>query len=131
MIFYSDANEAHFHMNGSALSLVFKPRFLSNMLAITAENCRKDLHHVRESKTVFNSGFWIPHRGFQIPITGFQSLSMEIDSGSQNLRDSGFLELYSGFQNPGFQIPQSKISCTPESGFPHMRQNDFSSSIIF
>ena len=35
MIFYSDANKAHFHMNGSALSLVFKPRFLFNMLAIT------------------------------------------------------------------------------------------------
>ena len=60
---------------------------VKNMLAITAEIAeRKDLPHVRESKTVFHSVFW---------------------------------------------IPQAKISCIPESGFPYMRRKDFSSSIIF
>ena len=29
--------------------------------------------------------------------------------------DSGFLELYSGFQSPGFQIPQTKRSRIPDS----------------
>ena len=33
--------------------------------------------------------------------------------------DSGFLELNSGFQSPGFQIPQVKILPDPESGFPY------------
>ena len=33
---------------------------------------------------------------------------------------SGFLELYFGFQSPGLQIPQAKISRIPESGLPYM-----------
>ena len=73
MIFYSDANKAHFHTNGSALSLVFKPRFLFNMLAITAEIAERIcpmLGNPRQS-WILDSGFWIPHRGFQIPVTGF------------------------------------------------------------
>ena len=35
-------------------------------------------------------------------------------------RDSGFLEVYSGFQSPGFWIPQAKISWIRESGIPYM-----------
>ena len=31
--------------------------------------------------------------------------------------DSGFLEVYSRFQSPGFQISQAKISWIQESGF--------------
>ena len=34
--------------------------------------------------------------------------------------DSGFLVLDSGFQSPGFRIPQAKNSWIPESGFPYM-----------
>ena len=36
-------------------------------------------------------------------------------SGSQSLRYSRFLELYSGFRSPGFCIPQAKISWNPHS----------------
>ena len=63
--------------------------------------------------------FWIPHRGFRI--------------ASLSVNQSGFLELYSRFQSPGFQIaqanfpgfwiPQAKISWIPESVFPYMRQS--------
>ena len=66
-------------------------------------------------------GFWIPRRGFRIPVTGFQIFSSGTripDSNSQ--WDSRFLQLYSGFQTPGFGIPQAKISWIPESGFPYM-----------
>jgi len=43
--------------------------------------------------------------GFRIPIVEW---------------DSGFLELYSGFQNPGLQIPPAKGTQIPESRFPFM-----------
>ena len=133
MIFYSDANTAHFHMNGSALSLVFKPRFLFNMLAITAEIAERIcpmLGNPRRS-SILDSGFHTMDSRFQW-----------LDSNlCQWKLDSGFLELYSGFQNPGFRIPQAnfprfwipqaKISCIPESGFPYIRRKDFSCFIIF
>ena len=44
-------------------------------------------------------GFWIPCRGFRIPATGFQPLV-----GFQI-----FFQLYSGFQSPGYRIPQQKL----------------------
>ena len=71
-------------------------------------NTRKS-PHVRESKTV--SGFYpvdswllIPDSRYRIPA----SLSLE-----QSLVAFGILELYSGFQSLGFQIPQAKISQIP------------------
>ena len=77
MIFYSDANKAHFHTNGSTLSLVFKPRFLFNMLAITAEIAERIcpmLGNPRQS-WILDSGFWIldstpwiPDSSYWIPI---------------------------------------------------------------
>ena len=64
-------------------------------------------------------GFWIPRR--RIPDSRYLSLCQ------WNL-DSGFLALYSGFQSPGFRIPQAKLFRIPipqakisqiqESGFP-------------
>ena len=57
--------------------------------------------HVRESKTVLDSGFRAVDFGFKV-------------------LDSGFLELYSGFQSPGFWIPEAKISWIRESGIPYM-----------
>ena len=42
-------------------------------------------------------GFLIPHPGFRIPSTGLRKW------------DSGFHELYSQFQSPGFWIPQAKF----------------------
>ena len=76
-------------------------------------------------------GFWIPRRGFRIPVTGFQSFSVELgfwipivrgipDSLScildSKAQDFGFHK-----QNfPRFRIPQAKISWIPESEFPYM-----------
>ena len=78
-------------------------------------------------------GFWIPFHGFRIPHEGqSKTVSLKwngfqaVDSGFQVLDsgsfvsgtwildfnrqwDSGFLELYSWFQSPGFQIPQQKF----------------------
>ena len=54
---------------------------------------------------------WILLRGFLIPDSRYRisaSLSLE-----QSLVGFGILELYSGFQSPGFQIPQAKISQIP------------------
>ena len=42
---------------------------------------------------------------------------------SNRKRDSGFLKLSSGFQSPGFRMPQAKIFLRlPEYGFPYMGQ---------
>ena len=67
-------------------------------------------------------GFCIPRRGFRIPGTGFQSLSAELGFWIpivSMIPDSGFLELYSGFQSPGFLILRAKISRFPESLFSY------------
>ena len=72
-------------------------------------------------------GFWIQHRGFRILGTGPRVIRQwNLASGFQ----SGFLELYRGFQSPGlripqekfprFWIPQAKISRILESGIPYM-----------
>ena len=55
-----------------------------------------------------DSTLWIPDSRFQVLD------SRLFVSGSWR----GFQDLYSGFQNPGFQIPPAKISQIPESGFP-------------
>ena len=55
-----------------------------------------------------------PCLGIRIPGTGFQSVELAWIPDSNCLWDSGFLELYSGFQNPGFWIPQAKFF--PDSG---------------
>ena len=62
-------------------------------------------------------GFWIPLRGFRIPDTEFQSLSPEfnLDSGSNLLWDSGFLELSTRIPKP--RIPDSTSKCSLHSGF--------------
>ena len=56
-------------------------------------------------------GFWIPRCGFQILGTEFQSLSVQL--GIWITLDNAVLyslELYSGFQSPGFRILQANIS---------------------
>ena len=60
-------------------------------------------------------GSWIPCRGFRILDTGFRIIYQ------WNL-DSGFFELYSGFQSPGFLIFQAKIFPIRKPGFPYMGQ---------
>ena len=66
-------------------------------------------------------GFWIPRRGFRILVAGFQIFSSGTRIPDSNCQwDSRFLQLYSGFQTPGFRIPLAKISWISESGFPYM-----------
>ena len=55
------------------------------------------------------------------PIWSGSLVSWILDSNLQ--QDSGFLVLDSGFQSPGFRIPQAKNSWIPESGFPYMGPN--------
>ena len=67
------------------------------------------------------TGFWIPCCGFWIPV--LFSGTWTTDSNRQGY--SGFLELYSGFQSPGFQIQQEKISQIPLHGANLKRPNSF------
>ena len=73
--------------------------------------------HVRESKTVLDSGFHAMDSGFQG--TGFQ-IQWDLDTRFCRQWDSGFLELFSGFQSPGFWYPLARISPIPGSRFPYM-----------
>ena len=57
--------------------------------------------HVRESKTVLDSGFHA------------------VNSGSSDWIPE-LLELHSGFQSPAIRIPHSKLSRIPNSRLPHM-----------
>ena len=65
--------------------------------------------HVRKSKTVLDFGFRAVDSGFKLLD------SPSLLSGSW-IPDSGFLQLYSRFQGPGFQISQAKISRIPSHG---------------
>ena len=64
--------------------------------------------HVRESEA------WIPDSRYWIPV--FVRRTWIPDSNREC--DSGSLELYSGFQSSGFQIPQAQISL--DSGIRYM-----------
>ena len=62
-------------------------------------------------------GFWVAHRGFPIPGTGFR-ISLPVDLGFKILIVRGipdYLELHSGFQRPGLQIPQAKTAWIRDS----------------
>ena len=60
---------------------------------------------------ILDSRPWIPDPGYWI-----------LDSNLQ--WDSGFLELHSVFQSPGFQIRQAKVSRIQESVFPYRRRKN-------
>ena len=66
---------------------------------------------MRESKTVLDSGFF-----FQDSL-GFRFLPMEVGLRIVivSAGDSEFIERYTGFQNPGFQIPQARFSQISDS----------------
>ena len=80
-------------------------------------------------------GFWIPHPGFRIPGTGFQSLSVEVAFRLpivSNIPDSlscilDYKTPNSGFYEqefPGYRIPWARISRIPDStgkNFPDSR----------
>ena len=69
--------------------------------------------------TVLDSGFHSVDSGFQVLDLRF-CLRGSCSPDSSRLRDSGFLELYSGFQNPGFPISQIKSPGLriPQQKFP-------------
>ena len=87
-------------------------------------------HYVRKSKTVLDSGFHAVDSRFQTINFGFLVSGTWIPDFNR-YRDSGFLELNSGFPSAGFPILQeqirrlnldstSKISHIPEFGLPYM-----------
>ena len=60
-------------------------------------------------------GFCIPRGAFRIPVFVRGTFGFWIPIVNGLLWDSGFVELYSGFQTPGFRIPQAKFSRIPDS----------------
>ena len=71
--------------------------------------------HEREPKTVLDSGFHAVD--FQIPVLDssfFKKIGTWI-SDSSCWWDSEFIELDSGFQRPGFRIPQANLFRIPDS----------------
>ena len=60
---------------------------------------------------ILDSSSWIPDSRHWIPV--FVSGTWILDSNRN--WDSGFLELYSGFQSQGFRIPWGKISRIPDT----------------
>ena len=85
--------------------------------------------HVRESKTLLDSGFHAVDSGFQL----LDSRSFSVELGFRIRIVSGILDSYtcipdskaqdSGFHKqkfPRFRIPNAKISRIPESGFLYM-----------
>ena len=61
--------------------------------------------------------------GFKVLDSGFLNVSGTRIPDSNH--QSGFLQLSSGFESPGFRIPQAKISRIPESGLPYVGQGSF------
>ena len=59
-------------------------------------------HHIRKSKTVLDSGFWILRLGFRIPGPEFQSLTVEL-----------------GFSIPIVSRILDSFSCIQNSKTPH------------
>ena len=71
----------------------------------------------REFKTVSDPGFHATDFGFQVlDSTQFVSGIWILDSN--RLWDSGFFELYSGFQSSGFRIPHANFSLIPKILIP-------------
>ena len=64
------------------------------------------------------------YSGFQVLDSSLRQWNLVLDSS--RWWDSGFLELYRGFQNPGLLIPRAKISQIPESLFPYMGRRESS-----
>ena len=57
-----------------------------------------------------------------VQVLEFSLCQWNVDSGFHPLVDSGFLELYSGFQSPGFHKQTFPGFFIPESGFPYLER---------
>ena len=71
------------------------------------------MQHVRESKTVWDSGFHIPRHRLRIPGTGFRILcARNLDSGFQSLEGLRIpWDVYTVFQSLGFRIYSTTNIC--------------------
>ena len=102
-------------------------RFVYSVTHFRPTACNNKLPHVRESKTVSQSTSRIRDSSYWIAVF----VSRTFIPVSNRQWDSDFLELYSGFQSPGFRIPQAKFSLITESGFPqYMGRNEKNIYII-
>ena len=75
----------------------------------------QDSLHVRESKTVLNSGFHVVDSEFQVLISGL------LINGKQWLTGSRIPWAEFRIPSLGFRIPQAKIFKSSEFGFPYIR----------
>lgn len=109
-----------------------------------------NLPHVKESKSLLDSGFRTVDSGFQRLDSGFHVCGSRfhtlqipglLDSGFHKRLDSGFQKLDSGFQSPGFRILKAKICWILDSpswgniyrysiSFPHPKQFSLSNIMI-
>ena len=85
--------------------------FLFLVLSASQLGIHYRIASVRLSKTVLDSTPWIPDSRYWIPVF----VSGPWISDSNRLWYSRLLERYSGFQNPGFRIPEVKFSRIPDS----------------
>ena len=120
MCVYSPTHHGHFEKQFNATRTRTNPIY-SGGLIINFESMNLELFSNREIRHVPYMGiqaslrFWIPCCWFRIPGIGFLIFGKwNLDSGFQSLVGPGFLEQYSIFQSPGFQIPRAKK--VPDSG---------------
>jgi len=84
------------------------------------------LRHFAPCKEIqVSHGLWTPSREIRIPRTGFQSFSVELGFRIPIVLGFEFLELFSGFQSPGFRfrIPRTTMSRIPEFKLPFTGQD--------
>ena len=82
-------------------------------MAITQNHCHLTKPHVRECKTVLDSGFHVVDSGFQVLNFGFFVSGTGIPDCNRK-GDSGFLELYSGLHEHRIPDSTNKISRIPD-----------------
>jgi len=111
---YSPTHHGHFERKFNATRARTNPIYsggliknfepMNQELFSNKENCLAPCKGIQASLRL-----WIPCCWFRIPDIGFLIfVKWNLDSGFQSLVGPGFLELYSGFQSPGFQIPRAK-----------------------
>ena len=88
---------------GSLILIRIIPKDQDRTLGFLRQSCILDF-----TPWIRNSRYWI-----------LDSLSVEWIPDSNHKGDSAFLDLYSGFQNPGFRIPQEKFPGFHKKNFPN------------
>ena len=119
---YSPTHHGHFErkFNATRTNPIYSGGLIMNFESMNQELfSKKDIWLVPYKGIQASLRFWIPCCWFRIPGIGFLIFGKwNLDSGFQSLVGPGFLEQYSIFQSPGFQIPRGKKF--EESGSPYM-----------